>query len=61
MVLQPSSFVLAVNSETLSVGAYDSMPMIFLKSFTACEQLLALPPIPKKIFYLFLFLHLKLN
>ena len=45
---QPSSLILAVNSETLSVGVYDSTPTIFLKSFTACEQFPALPPTPKK-------------
>ena len=45
---QPSSLVLAVNSETLSVAEYDSIPTIFLKSLTACEQFPALPPTPKK-------------
>ena len=36
-VAQPSSLVRAVSSETLSVGAYASMPAIFRKSLTACE------------------------
>ena len=35
VVSHPSSFVLAVSSETLSVGAYVSILPIFLKSFTA--------------------------
>ena len=43
---QPSSLIRAVNSETLSVGAYASMPAIFRKSFTACDALPALPPTP---------------
>ena len=43
-VAQPSSFVRAVSSDTLSVGAYDSIPTILRKSFTACEQLPAPPP-----------------
>src|SRR5207253_700210 len=44
----PSSFARAVNSETLSVGAYDSIPAILRKSFTAWEQFPALPPTPRK-------------
>ena len=47
-VSHPSSLTLAVNSETLSVGVYDSIPAIFLKSFTACEALPAPPPTPRK-------------
>ena len=35
IVSKPSSLVLAVNSETLSVGAYASILQSFLKSFTA--------------------------
>src|SRR5208337_2574056 len=46
-VAQPSSFVRAVSSETLSVGAYASIPAIFRKSFTACDAFAALPPPPK--------------
>ena len=45
--LKPSSLVLAVISETLSVGLYASTLHNFLKSFTACEELPALPPTPK--------------
>ena len=47
-VSHPSSLVLAVNSATLSVGVYASIPTIFLKSFTAWEQFAALPPTPRK-------------
>ena len=46
-VAQPSSFVRAVNSATLSVGAYASMPAILRKSFTACDAFAALPPTPR--------------
>ena len=45
---QPSSLVLAVSSDTLSVGASDSIPAIFRKSFTAWEAFAALPPTPRK-------------
>ena len=47
MLAQPSSLVRAVNSETLSVGAYASSPTSFLRSFTAWEALAALPPTPR--------------
>ena len=46
-VAQPSSLVRAVSSETLSVGAYASMPAILRKSLTAWEALAALPPTPR--------------
>src|SRR5215831_5682087 len=46
IVAHPSSLVRAVNSETLSVGAYASIPAILRKSFTACEAFAALPPTP---------------
>ena len=42
-VSQPSSFVRAVSSDTLSVGAYVSTPHSLRKSFTACEAFAALP------------------
>ena len=45
-VSHPSSLVLAVNSETLSVGAYVSIPQSFLKSLTAWLAFPALPPTP---------------
>src|SRR5271165_293972 len=44
----PSSFVRAVSSETLSVGAYASIPVIFLKSLTAWDAFAALPPTPSR-------------
>src|SRR5580658_6148344 len=46
-VAQPSSLVRAVNSETLSVGQYASMPQILRKSLTACDAFAALPPTPR--------------
>src|SRR5450432_2050364 len=45
-VSQPSSFVRAVSSLTLSVGAYASMPQSFRKSLTACDAWPAEPPTP---------------
>jgi len=55
-VSHPSSLVLAVISAILSRGVYESISAIFLKSFTACEQLAALPPTPiKNILPLFFF------
>ena len=42
MLGQPSSLARAVNSETLSVGAYASIPTIFRKSLTACDAFPAL-------------------
>ena len=47
-VSQPSSLVRAVSSDTLSVGVYASKPASLRKSLTACEQLPALPPTPRK-------------
>ena len=47
VVSQPSSLVRAVSSETLSVGAYASIPTSLRKSLTACEALPALPPTPR--------------
>jgi hypothetical protein len=44
---QPSSFTRAVNSETLSVGPYASIPAILRKSFTAWEACPAPPPDPQ--------------
>jgi hypothetical protein len=38
-VSQPSSFVLAVSSETLSVGAYDSIPQIIHMSVCDYENI----------------------
>src|SRR4030095_6248080 len=43
----PSSLVRAVSSETLSVGAYASIPASLRKSFTAWEAFAALPPTPR--------------
>ena len=48
LVSQPSSLILAVSSETLSKGVYDSIWQIFLKSLTAWEEFPALPPTPRK-------------
>ena len=45
-VSHPSSLVRAVSSETLSVGAYASMPHSLRKSLTAWPQFAALPPTP---------------
>ena len=58
-VFHPSSFILAENSETLSVGVYASISHIFLKSFTAWDAFPALPPTPKKKILPFFFLNLK--
>ncbi len=46
VVSQPSSFVRAVSSETLSVGAYVSIPQSFRKSLTVWLAFAALPPTP---------------
>ncbi len=47
LVSHPSSFVLAVISATLSVGAYASKSQSFRKSLTACDAWAAPPPTPR--------------
>ena len=47
LVSHPSSFVRAVISATLSVGAYASKSHSFRKSLTACEACAAPPPTPR--------------
>ena len=46
-VSQPSSLILAVSSDTLSVGAYASNPHNLRKSLTACPACPAEPPTPR--------------
>ena len=47
LVSQPSSFVRAVISATLSVGVYASKSHSFRKSLTACDACAAPPPTPR--------------
>ena len=47
LVSQPSSFVRAVSSATLSVGAYASKSQSLRKSLTACDAWPAPPPTPR--------------